>query len=303
MTAVPPARAPDLDARAALLLTTCCLIWGIGIVMAKIANLGISPVLNAGLRSVVSGLVIWGWAMARGTRLYERDGTLVAGVVCGSVFAAEFLVLYAGLALTSAARGTVFLHAAPFVAAIGEHLLVPGHRLTPVRMLGLLAAFVGLAVAFGEGLVGAAATSVTGDLLCLAGGILWGVTTIVIKATSLRRAPAEKILLYQLAVSAVALPLASLAMAEPGVTDMSPHVVAAFLYTALAVVSFGYLAWFWMMRTYSAASLHAFTFLTPIFGVIAGHLILGERLSVGLIAGLALVAGGIWLVNKPTKHA
>jgi drug/metabolite transporter (DMT)-like permease len=296
MTSVPVARHPDLDARAALLLTTCCLIWGIGIVMAKIANSGISPVMNAGLRSVVAGTVIWIWATARGTPLYTRDGTLIAGVFCGSLFGLEFLALYEGLAQTSAARGTLFLHAAPFVAAIGEHYL--GHRLTVRRMIGLLAAFAGLAVVFAEGFIGATRTSVTGDLLCLAGGVLWGATTIVVKATALKRAPAEKILLYQLGVSAVLLLPASWLLGEAGITDPNAVVIAAFAYTAFAVVSFGYLCWFWLMRTYSAASLHAFTFLTPIFGVVASSVILGDPLSAGLLVGLALVAGGIWLVNK-----
>lgn len=239
MTTARATPAPDLDSRAAILLTTCCLVWGIGLVMVKISNAGISPVLNAGLRSVVSGLFIWMWATARGTNLYASDGTLAAGVFCGSVFAVEFLVIYAGLAQTSAARGTLFLHAAPFVAAIGEHVL--GHRLTRLRVVGLVAAFLGLAVVFGEGLVGAASTSITGDLLCLAGGVLWGATTIIIKATALKRAPAEKILLYQLAVSAALLQPASWAMGESGITDTSPLIIAAFTYTALAVVSFGYL--------------------------------------------------------------
>lgn len=300
MTA-PATSHPDLDARAVTLMVTCCAIWGVGIVMAKIANLGISPVLNAGLRSVVAGLIIWSWATGRGIRLYDRDGTLIAGLFAGTLFAIEFLALYAGLARTSAARGTLFLHAAPFVAAIGEHFL--GHRLTASRALGLVIAFLGLAVAFGEALMGQAPADLVGDFYCLVGGILWGATTIVVKATTLRRAPAEKTLLYQLGVSALLLPPLAWAIGEAGITDWSPHILGAFLYTAVAVVSFGYLTWFWLMRTYSAASLHAFTFLTPILGVLAGTVLLGERLSLGLIVGLSLVALGIWLVNRPTRRA
>jgi drug/metabolite transporter (DMT)-like permease len=56
-----------------------------------------------------------------------------------------------------------------------------------------------------------------------------------------------------------------------------------------------------MIRTYSAASLHAFTFLTPIFGAIAGHLILAETLGPWTLAGLGLVAAGIYLVNRPGR--
>lgn len=300
-TAQEPVRAAELDATAALVLAGCCAIWGIGLVMVKVSNVGISPVMNAGLRSVVAGILVFAWARLRGVPLFGRDGTLAIGLACGVIFAAEFLLLYAGLALTPASRGTIFLHAAPFVAAYGEHLFVPGHRLTRIKVTGLVAAFVGLLVAMGEGILAMPLATWRGDLLCLAGGVLWGTTTVLIRTSALRRAPAEKTLLYQLTVSAVILPPAAFALGEPGIVTLSPAVVGAFLYTAVAVVFIGYTTWFWLMRSYSAASLHAFTFLTPIFGVLAGSLMLGERLSAGVVGGLALVALGIYLVNWPSR--
>ncbi len=295
-----PAPAPGLDGRAALVLVGCCLIWGVGLVMVKYSVAGISPVANAGLRSIAAGLILWAWAALRGVPIYGRDGTLWAGLLCGGCFSVEFVLLYMGIARTAASRATIFLHCAPFVAAYGEHLLVPGHRLTRIKVLGLLAAFVGLAVAMGEGLFqGLSGDTLVGDLLCLGGGAFWGLTTVVVKASRLRSAPAEKTMLYQLGVSSLLLPLAAYGLGEVGVRALTPQVVGAFAYTVLLVVVVGYTTWFWLMRSYSAASLHAFTFLTPIFGVIAGAVLLGEALSRGVLAGLVLVAVGIWLVNRP----
>ncbi len=121
----------------------------------------------------------------------------------------------------------------------------------------------------------------------------------MVRATNLKSIPAEKTLLYQLAVSFPLLLLCSWALAEPGIVRLTPDILAAFAYTVIMVVVIGYTTWFWLMRTYSAASLHAFTFLVPIFGVLAGHLLLGEPITPRLLAGLALVAVGIYLVNKP----
>lgn len=298
-----PSLPSTLDARAALVLTACCAIWGVGLVMVKFSNAGISPVMNAGLRSIAAGILVFAWARLRGVGLFERDGTLIAGTVCGIVFAGEFLALYAGLARTPVSRATVFLHVAPFVAAFGEHFLVPGHRLTGMKLFGLFAAFAGLAVAMGEGVFQLSTETLVGDLLCFTGGVLWGITTTIVRTTGLRQAPAEKTLLYQLVASAAVLPLASVALGEAGVFDLTPSVLAAFAYTAIAVVFIGYTTWFWLMRSYSAASLHAFTFLTPLFGVMAGHVILGEPLSPGLMLALVLVAAGIYLVNRPARAA
>lgn len=300
MTAKTASSPHTLDLRAAAILTLCCVIWGVGLVMVKTANAGISPMFNAALRSIVGGVLLYLIARWRGVDVFQRDGTLWPGILAGLFFTLEFIGLYTGLVYTSAARGVLFLHAAPFVAAAGEHILIPGHRLSGMRVLGLVAAFGGLALAISEGLaVSGGGATLMGDLLCLFGGIMWGMLTVVVKATPLGRIAPERSMLYQLAVSAVILMALSFAKAEAGIVSLSPAVVGAFLYTALLTVVFGYTIWMWMLRTYSAASLHSFTFLTPIFGVVAGHLMLGEPIGSWLLGGLALVAVGIYLVNRP----
>ncbi len=294
-------RTPAFDVRAGAILFGCCIIWGVGLVMAKISSTGIAPILNAGLRSMAAGLLLFAWTQVRGIRLFERDGTLRAGVLCGLFFALEFLFLYVGLSLTTASRGTIFLHCAPFVAAFGEHLLVPGHRLMRGRVIGLLAAFGGLLLAMGVKSDVAAGASMMGDLSCLLGGIFWGATTVVVRASNLKACPAEKTLLYQLAVSAPLLLVGSWLVGESTAVRLTGEIVAAFAYTVIMVVVIGYTTWFWLMRTYSAASLHSFTFLIPIFGVLAGHLLLGEPITPVLLGGLALVVIGIYLVNRPEQ--
>jgi drug/metabolite transporter (DMT)-like permease len=301
--ALPPdARMPapkPIDAPIATLLTLCCAIWGVGLVMVKIANTDIPPVLQSGLRSICAGGCLLLWAWVRGIKLFTRDGSLGPGLLCGVIFALEFMVLYVGLNGTPAARATIFLHCAPFVAAAGEHFLVPGHRLTRARVAGLLVAFVGLLVALGEAASGP--STLTGDLLCLAGGVFWGLTTVVIRATKLREAPPEKALLMQLAFSAPIMIAGALLLGERVPATIGAPAALAFAYTVLLTVVFGYSMWFWMMRTYSAASLHAFTFLTPIFGALAGAAILGERPGLPTVIGLLLVVVGIYLVNRPAR--
>lgn len=294
-----PRTSANIDARAAIILVACCAIWGLGLVMVKTSNSGISPLLNCALRSLAGATLLFGWARARGIPLFTRDGTLMAGILCGLLFAIEFMTLYPGLSMTQVARATIFLHCAPFVAAFGEHLFVPGHRLTRLKVIGLVAAFIGLAVALLGGASTLPAGALLGDALCLAGGIAWGATTVVVRASALRSAPAEKTLLYQLVVSIPVILIGSLVLGESGITNLSPAVLGAFAYTVIGTVVVGYTTWFWLMRTYSAASLHAFTFLTPIFGVMAGRFVLGEAVGWSILTGLSLVALGIWLVNKP----
>ena len=287
------------DAGAAGLLLLLCAVWGLAQVAMKVGSEGIPPVLQGGLRSLGSGALLLLWCALRGVPLWRRDGTLGPGLLAGLLFAVEFALLYPGLALTTASRGVVFLYTAPFVVALGAHWFVPGERLTRAKTIGLLAAFAGLALAFADSLRLPSARELMGDLLCLATAVAWGATTVVIKASSLARVRAEKTLLYQLGVSALLLPPASLLLGEPWRLDITPTVAVAFAYQVVVVAFASYAAWFWLVARYPASSLAAFTFVTPIFGVAAGALLLGESVTPALLAAVALIATGIWLVNRP----
>lgn len=285
-----------LDARAAAVLTLCCLIWGVGLSMVKISNAGLPPIFNAAMRSLVSVVILLAWAWWRGIDI-RQPGTFWPGMFIGAAFSSEFILLYLGLTETSASRATVFLHCAPFVAAAGEHFLVPGHRLSRVRAFGLLAAFAGMVLALADR--GGSGGTFRGDLLCLLGGVSWGFITIGVKTTVLRASPPETSLILQLLVSVPILFGASWLIDTRSIGPLTPAVLGAFAYSVVLIVLFGYSIWFWMMGRYSAASLHAFTFLTPPFGALAGVLLLGESVGMLTLVGLALVAAGIWLVNRP----
>jgi drug/metabolite transporter (DMT)-like permease len=201
------------------------------------------------------------------------------------------------MALTSAARGSVLLYTAPFFVAIGGHRLL-ADPLTPSRIAGLVLAFAGVVVALADHGDGVAAGDWRGDLLCLGAGAAWAATTLIVKGTPLRAEPPERALFVQLAVSAPLLLAASLAAGERGVFAPTPLVWGAFAWQVLAVASFSYLGWFVMIRRHSPAKVSAFTFLTPLFGVAFAALLLREPMTPSLLGAAALIAGGIWLVNR-----
>jgi drug/metabolite transporter (DMT)-like permease len=186
----------------------------------------------------------------------------------------------------------------PFVVALGAHFLIPGERMTVLGFFGLALAFVGVIIVFSDKLSLPGPEALFGDLLCLIAAVLWGATTIVIKTTRLRTTIPEKVLLYQLVVAAAILLPVSPAFG-PLIRDITPAVVAAFSFQVLFIVSVTFLVWFWLIRHYPASRLTSFTFLTPVFGVMFGGLLLGEPVGWRLIVALGLVAVGIYLVNRP----
>ena len=292
-----------------------CLLWGLGQIAIKIGNTGISPLLQAGLRSLFAGALVALWIAMRGSGFALKRGSLGPALAIGVLFSLEFVGLFQGLAMTSASRGTLLLYTAPFVVALGGHLLLDD-RLGRPQWLGLLLAFSGLAVmmgsrpaATGSGAIPIAqvAPTLAGDLMCLAGGVFWGATTLVIRATSLRTESPDRCLLYQLVLSAPILIglswLLGPAHGEFGLGELTPLVIGALAYQVIVIAGFSYLAWFHLILRYSPGRLSAFTFLTPLFGVLLSAVLLGEPFYAGLLIALALIMTGLWLINRrATAH-
>jgi drug/metabolite transporter (DMT)-like permease len=295
----PPTRQARLDPRAIAILLLCCLLWGINQVAAKAALTEIAPLWQAGLRSVVAGLLVWLWSLSRGIRLFERDGSLGGGLLAGLLFAAEFACIFVGLQYTSASRMVVFIYLSPFVVALGMPWIAHGEKLSGKQWAGLVLAFAAVAFAFAEGF-SSPSTPLQwwGDLLGVAAAVLWGGTTLAIRGSRLTSAAAEKTLLYQLGVSALALCAAAVFAGEPLPVQWSPRLLGLFGFQAVIVSFASYLAWFWLIRHYAATKLAVFTLSTPLFGLLAGALLLGEGISTRLVMALAALAAGIVLVNR-----
>jgi drug/metabolite transporter (DMT)-like permease len=241
-------------------------------------------------------LCVIAYAVATKRRIFEIDGTEAAGALAGALFTAEFIALYESLRFTTAARATVFIYAAPFLVAVGAAFLLRDERLRPIQWAGLAFAFVGVACGFLGRTKGG---SLAGDALALLAALLWAATTIVIKATPLRHIDPIKVLLYQIGFAALIAPLVTYSFGEAWPTHLTTTSVVALLWQGVVVAGVSYALWFWTLTRYAVAELSAFTFVTPLVGVLAGWLVFGETLSWGFSLAIVLVIAGLALVNWP----
>jgi len=293
-------RKDHVDGLAVALLLGCCAVWGLGQVAAKLTLSEIPPLMQAAVRSLGAALLLVLWSRARGLNLWQADGTGRSGLLAGSLFALEFGCIFVGLQYTSASRMSVFIYFAPFVVALGMPLIARSERLDRWQALGLLLAFGGVVWAYFEGFVRPTAGPLQwlGDALGIAGAVLWALTTLVLRGSRLGGALPEKALLYQLAVSAAALGLAAALAGEPWPERLTGASLWLMAFQTVIITFASYLVWFWLVRHYPATRISAFTLLTPVFGLLAGVLLLGEPLTLRLAVALAAVCGGIALVNR-----
>jgi len=293
-----PSAGRPLSPGAVVLMLMLCLSWGFNQIAVKLVLADVPPMLQALTRSVGALPVLLIIAWARGVRLFERDGTLWPGLSAGVIFGLEFVLIYRGLLLTSASRAVVFLYSAPFFVALGSYLFL-GERLRASQWGGLGLSFAGVALAIGVPQANVDANVLHGDLLIVGGGALWAATTLLVKATALINAPAEKGLGYQVALSIPILTFAAWISGET-ITHV-PHALSLSLlaYQAFWVVGLTFTLWFALVKAYSASKLSAFTFVTPLFGVVASYFILHDTLTLAFGAAALLVIAGLYLVNRP----
>ena len=291
-------RKTHLDGIAVSLLVVCCLFWGAQQVLIKATLTELPPFFQASLRFMGATALLMLWCKWRNIPLWGHDGSFKPGVIAGLLFAVEFSAIYMGLQFTSASRLTVFLYTSPFWVAVLVPMWVPAEKIGKWQWLGLILAFCGVTLAMFDGFNSAQPGHWQGDLLALAGGLGWGLTTVVIRTSVLSKLSPEKLLFYQIAISAVLLPFASLALGESWMRTWSTFAISSMLIQTVVGAFISYLAWMWMLSRYPATKISGFVFLTPLFALLVGNLWLGEALTLPLIAGLACVAVGMLLVNR-----
>ena len=291
-------RRETLDGTAVGCMIFFCVALGLQQIAIKAAAPDMTPLLQMGLRSGPAALLVGLYLRSRGLGLLPGGGARLAGLAAGLLFTLEYVFVAEGLRFTDASRMVIMLYTAPAFAALGLHVFVPEERLRPIQWCGLILAFCGVAVAVYDGGDSSAAVSGTvlfGDALGLLAGISWGATTIVIR-TKLSDTPSAQTTFAQL-LTCFCLLVPGAALTGRGVFTLSGLVQASLAFQILIVCVLGMLLWFWLLTVYPASQLGVLSFLTPVFGIAFGVLLLGETVEPQFLAGAGLILAGIALVS------
>jgi drug/metabolite transporter (DMT)-like permease len=285
-----------------VILLLLSLLWGANMALIKIGSREIAPLFMAGLRSLVASVCLYIWMKAKGVTVFPSRTITAHGIVIGTLFGIEFGLIYVGLEYTMACRTYVLLYTAPFFVAIGAHLFLKGDRLNYWKSAGLVLAFIGVVVLFINDLGKFSVKALPGDLMALTAGLMWGATTVYIKRFMSYRTEPLQTLFYQVLFSAPLLIVMSLILEDPIISGFSLMSAFSAFYQCIIIAFLSYLIWFELIHRYPVSLLHAFSFFTPVFGVLlSGALILGEAISTNLIGALILVSFGMILVNHAPK--
>lgn len=289
-------RKDRVDMAGAAALAGFAAILAFNQVVIKVSNGGISPVFGAGLRSVLALMVLIAWCALARRPLGDIRAAWRSGLLLGGLFTLEFFLLFLALDLTTVSRTSILFYSMPVWLALVAHVRLPGERLTPVRAFGLVLAMAGVIWALSDP-QSRSQGAILGDLLAFGAALCWAGIALTARLTRVAHLPPEGQLMWQLVMSGAIL-CAVAPLFGPLIRDIAPVHLWGMGYQVICVASFGFLAWFWLLRTYPASDVAAFSFLSPVLAVGMGWLLLNEPVGPGFLGALCLVAVGIVLINR-----
>ena len=286
----------NIDLTGGVVLISFSMLLGLNQTLVKIVNYGIHPIFQVGLRSLIAAIPVLIFCILFKKKISIRDGSLIPGIICGAIFALEFVLLFFALEFTSVARSSILFYSMPVWLGIAAHFLIKNEKLNSKKLLGFLISVIAVSIALftkndlGEG-------GIIGDFFALCASFLWATIVLIVRKTKLNRSCPEMQLLYQLIVSSIVILPISYYLGFY-FREINIGITIIFIFQAVVIVAAGFLIWFWTLSVYPATSIASFSFFGPIFGVFFGWLILKEEISILIFLSLALVSCGIYLINK-----
>ena len=286
-----------IDSFGAVLLIVIMITLGLNQVAVKLVNQAMSPIFQAGLRSLFGIPLLALFCYWRGSAISLDRQILIPGILSGVAFAAEFALLFEAVQYTTVSRASVFFYTMPFWVALGAHFLIPGERLTVIKVSGLFLAAAGVVIALSNHGGPTSNQALIGDTMALLAAMGWAAIALIAKGTSLSKVKPEIQLMYQIVISAPLLLIPAFLFGETLREPQTWHWII-FGSQVFVVICLCFLTWFWILSVYPASDVASFSFLAPIFGVFFSWLILNETLTWNIVVALVLVAIGIILVNR-----
>jgi drug/metabolite transporter (DMT)-like permease len=270
-------------------------LWGLSFPTMKIGLYVMQPFTFLLFRSLISAATIFSLILIRRGALRPPKGrpefwwnTILHNMM--------FIFLYYGAAITTSGRTSVFLYTQPLFYAALAVWFIPSERLGIRSLTGFTAAFIGMVFMFGEKFGTGEAHALLGDALVILAALIWGIQSLYLRQKLKGIDPFRIAAWTQLVAIPFFLLFALLMGLEfPDFTNQA--VIMSVGYNGFIGTGLVMVLWVRLLAGYPPTRVSAFMFLTPVFGMFTGSLILFESLTGFMLTGAALVAAGIYLVN------
>jgi probable blue pigment (indigoidine) exporter len=288
--------------RPAKLIGVGCLLvtaigWGLNWPATKFLLEECPPLTARGVSGIVASLALAGLAASRGESLtvpYRRWWRLICAALL-NVSAWMGLTTVSLLWLNAGEAATLAYTMPVWTALLAWPIL--RERLVPRRIAALVLGIGGIAILVGGNGLSIDVAKLPGVVIVLTAAMLFALGTVLSKRWRIEMSPIAATA-WQVGIGSIPLLGASAILEHPHLFEMPWFGWAALSYTAIVSLGICYLTWFAALRRVEAGTAAIGMLLTPIIGVMASAVALGEPLLFPQLASLALVIAGVTLAVR-----
>lgn len=287
----------------------CSILWGSAFPVLKVSYFElqmvpddvIAKIVFAGIRFLLAGLLVLGFLLITcPKRILVTGRQFVVLLILGVVQTAlQYFFFYNGLAKVSGMQGSILSSIGTFFAVILAHYYYKNDRLNWNKIVGLLAGFIGIVMA-NWGQEFHLTFHWDGEGYMILSGLTNAVATIMAKDLAKGIDPFT-ITGWQLTLGAAVMLLIGLPVIHTDTIVFTPFGIGLLIYSAIiSSVAFG--LWYSLLKYNNAGELSIYSFIIPVSGVVLSAIFIpGENINIYILAGIVMVAAGIFGLNYRGK--
>ncbi|MDK2755066.1 MAG: DMT family transporter [Gammaproteobacteria bacterium] len=289
-------RALALPLQAVLASIAIHALWGGNPVAVKLGLTVFPPMWSAFVRFSIATICVLIWARYRGISIWPRKGHLVTLLIVGAAFTIQITVMNIGFSLTSGTVASILQSTNPLFVALFAHFIVSGDRLDLKKSVGLVIAFVGVALVLlkNTGLENISAVGI-GGFIVLASSILLGLR-LVLMVKPLRALDEVPVVFWMMVIGLAPFAVGGLLFETVHWENLGWVPVAGLLYQGIVIAGLGFMVFSYLIKNYSPSIVASFNFVSPLSGVLLSMLLLGDELTASIVFGVVFVGMGLYLI-------
>ncbi|MBT3931232.1 MAG: DMT family transporter [Rhodospirillaceae bacterium] len=274
-------------------------VWGGTFFFNAIAIPEIPPLVVIFFRVAIASSILWVVVLAGGIKVPRDATTWVDLVIMAALNSAlPFFLIAWGQVHIASGLASIMIGTTPLFAVVTAHFMTSDEKMSPGKVLGVLAGLVGVVVLIGPQFLGDIGKDLIAQLSVLGAAVCYAVSAIYGRRFSRRDTPPMMVATGQITMAAVLLLPFALIIDRPWELAIpSMQAGGAVLGLAVLSTSFAYLIFFRILARAGAVNILLVNFLVPVSAILLGVFILGEVLTTEQIVGMAFIALGLALID------
>ena len=280
------------------------IVWGSTYLAIRIAVETLPPFLHAGLRFLISGLVLVVWRRAAGDAMPTRNQWKSLAII-------GTLLLLGGNSLVAVAEqriasgiAALIIGTVPLWLVVIEFLRPGGTRPSWQALVGLIIGFGGIYLLVGPTeLSGGLQFDALGTILLMIAAFLWSLGSIYSRGADL---PKSALMMTggEMLAGSIPIFIVSLLFGEWGAFNIAQVSTASWL-ALLYLITFGsmvgFVAYIWLLQNAPISLVATYAYVNPLVAVLLGNWFAAEELTPRILVGAVIIIGSVVFINSARK--